>query len=75
MTTFPPNSIRARVAAWGDAWMYEGTPAPRSDDLHAEVVDEIAMAFCWNAIQWCHVHQRDRRATMWERASIGLTRR
>lgn len=72
MTTFPLNSVRARVTAWGDAWMTDGSTMARGNDLQAEVADEIAMAVCSNAIYWCHVHQRDRRETMWERASIGL---
>lgn len=78
MTTFPPNSIRDRVAQWGDAWMSEGTVMPRGQDLQAEVADELAINYCMRCTSWPDTtfEQREkfRRGSFIDRAFMGFPR-
>jgi hypothetical protein len=75
MTTFPPGSVRDRVARFGDHWMSEGTVMPRGHDLQAEVADEMAINYCMRCTSWPNTtfEQREkfRRGSFIDRAFMG----
>ncbi len=72
MTKFPPGSIRAAVAAVGDAWplLHEPNHAgEHNESLVAEIRDAEVMRLCES------MSFGNRRFSMLRRASLGLTAR
>lgn len=72
---FPPGSIRARVAQFGDQWMTNGGLMPVGRDLSAEVADEMAINYAMRCTSWPNTtfEQREkfRRGSFVDRAFMG----